>query len=161
MRWQPAILCGSYEIAVWMPSVRSPSASAIRMTPIPGNGAAVFIRARIQANTSPTPLRPSTMPARISNARGRCSYRTAPRPIFRNGAMREIGPNGNMRCGTLASGWSRQAMDRASQPIDSANALAVRSSTCTAPRRCWCTFPTLLRRGQTQSGTKFARISQP
>jgi len=29
--------------------------------------------------------------------------------------MKEIGPNGSMRCGTLASAWSRQAMDPASR----------------------------------------------
>jgi len=37
---------------------------------------------------------------------------------FQNGAMREIGPNGNTRCGMLANGWSRRTMDRAAvQPF--------------------------------------------
>jgi len=96
-------------------SARLPSASAIRTIPIRGNGAAVSIQARIQANTSPTPPRPSKKPARISSTHCRCSCRTAPRLIFRHGAIREIGPNGNMRCGTPASAWSRPAMDRASR----------------------------------------------
>jgi hypothetical protein len=70
------------------------------LIPIRGNGAAVSIQARIQANISPTPPRLSKKPARISSTHGRCSCRTAPRLIFRHGAIREIGPNRNMRCGT-------------------------------------------------------------
>ena len=136
LRWQPAILCGSYEIAVWTPSVRSPSASAIRMTPIPGNGAAVFIRARTRANSRAVLRRRSTRPVPISKPRGKYFWQTEPRLTSRRGAIRAIGPLGNMRCAMPASGLSRQAMDRASQPIDSGSAPAVRCSICTDRTRC-------------------------
>jgi hypothetical protein len=43
--------------------------------------------------------------------------RNAPRPIFRRGAIREIGPRENMRCGMLASGLSHPAMDPASRAV--------------------------------------------
>ena len=98
-------------------SVRSPSASAIHMTPIRGNGAAASIRDQSRANISPTPPRPSPRPEPISSEHGRCSCRNAPRPIFRRGAIREIGPRENMRCGMLASGLSRPAMDPASRAV--------------------------------------------
>ena len=45
----------------------------------------------IRANISPTPPPPSRRPARISSEHDWCSCRSAPRPIFRHGAMREIG----------------------------------------------------------------------
>ena len=46
-------------ITAMFTSARLPSASAIRTVPIRGNGAAVFTLARIRANISPTPPRPS------------------------------------------------------------------------------------------------------
>jgi hypothetical protein len=70
--------------------VRSPSASAIHTTPLRGNGTAAPIRDQSRENISPTPPRPSTRPAPISNANGGCSCRNAPSPIFRHGAIREI-----------------------------------------------------------------------
>jgi hypothetical protein len=97
--------------------LRSPSASATRTILIGRNGAAASIRDRVGVNISPTPPRPSTKPAPISSTHGRRSCRSAPRPIFRRGAIREIGPRGNMRFGTPASGLSRPAMDRASRAV--------------------------------------------
>ncbi len=52
---------------------RSPSASAIRTTPINGNGTAASIRARVRAKSAPTPPRPSSRPAPISKSHGGCS----------------------------------------------------------------------------------------
>jgi hypothetical protein len=72
----------------------------------------------IRTNISPTPPRPSTMPAGISSEHDWC--------FCRSGAMREIGPNGNMRCGMLAGGLRRQAIDRASPPIASGSIPAAR-----------------------------------
>ena len=69
-----------------------------------------------QRDETRTPPRPSNRPAPISSARGRCSCRSAPRPIFRHGAMREIGPNGNTRSGMPASGWSRQLWSGQARP---------------------------------------------
>ena len=63
-------------------------------------------------NIRAIPPRPSTKPAQISSKHGPCFCRNVAKPIFRRGAIREIGPNGNMRSGMLASGWSRQATDR-------------------------------------------------
>jgi hypothetical protein len=61
------------------------------------------------------------------------------------GAIRGIGPQGNMRCGMLASGLNRRATVRASPRIVSGSATAARYSTCTAPTRYWSTFLTLRR----------------
>ena len=86
-----------------------------------------------QSDTAAT----STRPARISSAHGRCSCRSAPRPIFKAWReQRDWTERKYARCGMLAGGWSRQAMDRASLPIAFGSVPAVRCSTCTAPRRC-------------------------
>jgi hypothetical protein len=61
-----AITAGTF-ISVTFMSGRLPSASEIHTTPIRGNGTAASIRARIRVNISPTPPRPSTRPAPISN----------------------------------------------------------------------------------------------
>jgi hypothetical protein len=89
--------------------------------------------------------RPSTRPAPISRAPGNGFCRNEPTLIFRPGAMSGIGPRGNMRCGKLASDLSRPAMDGASLRIASGSVHAARYSTCTAPRKYWCTCLTLLR----------------
>jgi len=72
-------------------SGRLPSASAIRTIPTPGNGAAASIPARIRAKHRSDTAATFDDAAPISSARGRCFYQTAPRPIFRHGATREIG----------------------------------------------------------------------
>ena len=61
-----AIDADTFITAMFM-SVRSPSASAIHMTPIRGNGAAASIRDQSRANISPTPPRPSPRPEPISS----------------------------------------------------------------------------------------------
>jgi hypothetical protein len=47
-------------------------------------------------------------PRRISNAHGRCSCRSAPRLIFRNGARPRPSPLGNIECRTPAAGSRRR-----------------------------------------------------
>jgi hypothetical protein len=111
-----AIDAGTF-ITVTCMSARLPNASEIRTIPIRGNGTAVSIRVRIPANISPTRRRHSNRPAPSLNAHRRCFYRTAPRLTFRRGAMIEIGPRENMRCGMLASGLTRPAMDRANRAV--------------------------------------------
>jgi hypothetical protein len=57
-----------------------------------GSGAAASIRDRIRVNIRAARPRHSTRPAPILRARGRSFCQSAPRPIFRNGAIKGTGP---------------------------------------------------------------------
>ena len=99
-------------------SGRLPSASAIRMTPTRGNGAAVFIRARASRRTSVRHHRDvQTSPRRFRNAHGMCSYRTAPRPIFRHGANSGIGRPRSIGASIEASECHRTGSHRVRPPV--------------------------------------------
>jgi hypothetical protein len=65
---QTTVSNASTFITAMFMSGRLPSASAIRMTPTRGNGAAASILARIQANIRAT-LPPPSMPARLASCR--------------------------------------------------------------------------------------------
>ena len=107
--------------------VRSPSASAIRTIPTDGSGAAASIRDRIRASIRAAPPPASTRPAPILRAHGRSFCQSAPRQIFRRGAISGIGPPENMRCGMQAKSWSTCADDLASCTAKGASWLDQRS----------------------------------
>jgi hypothetical protein len=97
----PPGMLGKSSMAIFMPG-RSPSASAIRPIPSHGNGVAASIRVRGRGNIRAAPPPALTRPAPILSAHGRFFCRRGLRPIFRRGAIRGIGPSGNMRCGMQA-----------------------------------------------------------
>jgi hypothetical protein len=86
----PAKNAGTSITGTCMPG-RSQSEPAFRMTRIRGAGAAASILAVGRENASTARQQPSTRPAPISRPRGECFCRTAPRPIFRHGAIRRLG----------------------------------------------------------------------
>jgi hypothetical protein len=98
IRRPPATNAGKSIIAISEPAP-SPRASATRTTPTFGNGAAASIPARIPANIRTERRRHSTTPAHNSNKLGRCSCRSARRPISKCGVMRGIGTCMNPPCG--------------------------------------------------------------
>ena len=102
IRRPPATNAGKSIIAISEPAP-SPRASATRTTLTLGNGAAASIPARIPANISTERRRHSTTPALVSHKRGRFSCRSAPSPIFGNGAMRATGTRINTQCGNAGS----------------------------------------------------------
>ena len=146
-RQTPARNAGTSIRAISTPA-RSRSALAIPMMRIRGSGIAVSIRDRTRASNRTARPRPSRRPAPILKPRGGCFCRSALRLIFRRGAIREIGPRGNMRCGIQASDLNRPAMDRGNLRIGSESVPAARYSTCTAPTKYSCTCPTSMPQGR-------------
>ena len=99
-----------------------------------GNGCAASIRGPPRTNSAAAQPPPSTMPAPISSWCGGSSRPVAGRPTIRHGAISGIGPLGNTRCGSAASGYhlKRSAGEVRNQPPLRLS----RSSRAQAPRNC-------------------------
>lgn len=96
----------------------SPNGPVIRMTPIPGNGAAAFYHGSHPANVAVAPQPGWTRPAPALRRYGRCSWRPVRWPTSRNGARSATGLPGSMRCGTQGGARAAKSAWQAMQPLD-------------------------------------------